>query len=63
MLLPAVTDGRWFSRLGIQTSGFTPMNLPPDLPFTKVIHGSDERVPVEALSFGADAIYKLLFRL
>lgn len=63
MLFPAVTDGRWFSRLGIQTYGFTPMNLPPDLPFTKVIHGSDERVPVEALSFGADAIYKLLFRL
>jgi len=62
-LFPAITDGRWFSRLGIQTYGFTPMNLPPDLPFTAIVHGSDERVPVEALSFGANAIYKLLLRL
>ncbi|MGE5580587.1 MAG: M20/M25/M40 family metallo-hydrolase [Bacillota bacterium] len=63
MLFPAITDGRWFSKLGIQTYGFTPMNMPPDLPFTGVVHGADERVPVEALSFGADAIYKLLLRL
>ena len=28
MLLPGVTDGRFFSRLGIQTYGFLPMQLP-----------------------------------
>ena len=30
-LLPAVTDGRFFARLGIQTYGFLPMQLPEDM--------------------------------
>lgn len=63
MLFSAITDGRWFSRLGIQTYGFTPMNLPPDLRFASVVHGSDERIPVSSLEFGADAIFRLLSRL
>jgi acetylornithine deacetylase/succinyl-diaminopimelate desuccinylase-like protein len=29
-MVPGVTDARFFSRLGIQTYGFTPMNLPLD---------------------------------
>ncbi len=62
MLLPAVTDARFFSRLGIQTYGFTPMNLPVGFDFFKAIHAADERVPVEAVDFGAKAIYELLKR-
>ena len=62
MLLPAVTDGRLFSTLGIQTYGFTPMKLPPDLGFMQSVHAADERIPVEALDFGADAIYQVLQR-
>lgn len=37
MLLPAVTDGRFFARLGIQTYGFLPMQLPSELRFMKLI--------------------------
>jgi acetylornithine deacetylase/succinyl-diaminopimelate desuccinylase-like protein len=59
-MLAAVTDGRFFARLGIQTYGFTPMRLPPDFAFTSLIHAADERVPVEAVSFGADAVYRAL---
>lgn len=62
MLLPAVTDGRFFSTLGIQTYGFTPMKLPADLSFTQSIHAADERIPVEALDFGTEAIYRALQR-
>ena len=62
LLLSATTDGRHFSRLGIQTYGFLPMRLPEDFSFVQTIHAADERVPVEALSFGTDAIYKLLQR-
>ena len=62
MLMPGVTDGRFFSRLGIQTYGFTPMNLPPDLNLLQLAHAADERIPVEALDFGANAIYKALQR-
>jgi acetylornithine deacetylase/succinyl-diaminopimelate desuccinylase-like protein len=59
-MMSGVTDGRFFARLGIQTYGFTPMRLPPDFAFTSLIHAADERVPVEAVSFGADAVYQAL---
>jgi acetylornithine deacetylase/succinyl-diaminopimelate desuccinylase-like protein len=62
MLLPATTDARFFSRLGIQTYGFLPMALPPGFNFWETIHGPDERIPTEALDFGAEAIYQLLQR-
>jgi len=62
MLLTAITDGRIFSELGIQTYGFLPMKLPPGFDFVKLLHGADERIPVEALTFGTEAIYKLLQR-
>ena len=62
LLLSAVTDGRFFSRLGIQTYGFLPMPLPEDLSFSQTIHAANERIPVEALDFGASAIYELLQR-
>ena len=62
MLMPAATDGRLFARLGIQTYGFLPMLLPSTLDFVSAIHGPNERVPVDAINFGADAIYRLLQR-
>lgn len=62
ILLPTPTDGRTFSQLGIQTYGFLPMNLPPDFNFWQTTHAANERIPVEALTFGANAIYKVLQR-
>ena len=59
-LLPAVSDARFFSQLGIQTYGFIPMNLPPNFNFTQVIHAADERIPVESLEFGTSVIYNTL---
>jgi len=61
-LLPAVTDGRFFSRLGIQTYGFTPMQLPATFNFLQTIHAADERIPIDALEFGAGAIGEALRR-
>lgn len=62
MLMPAATDGRLFARLGIQTYGFLPMSLPDTLDFAATIHGPNERVPVDAINFGAAAFYALLQR-
>jgi acetylornithine deacetylase/succinyl-diaminopimelate desuccinylase-like protein len=39
-----------------------PMKLPAGFNFNQTIHAADERIPAEALSFGADAIYKALQR-
>jgi acetylornithine deacetylase/succinyl-diaminopimelate desuccinylase-like protein len=62
LMLPGVTDARFFSRLGIQTYGFMPMNLPAGFNFFKTIHAADERIPVESVAFGTDAIFELLKR-
>ncbi len=62
MLLPGVTDGRFFSRLGIQTYGFLPMQLPEDMPFMQLIHAEDERLPADAIEFGSQAILRVLER-
>lgn len=62
LLLAGVTDGRFFSRLGIQTYGFLPMRLPDGWNFTSLLHAADERIPLEALAFGADAIYQAMRR-
>ena len=62
LLLAAVTDARHFGRLGIQTYGFTPMQLPADFRFTELIHAADERIPADAVAFGADAIFRVLER-
>jgi acetylornithine deacetylase/succinyl-diaminopimelate desuccinylase-like protein len=62
LLLPAVSDARFFARLGIQTYGFLPMQLPAEMRFMELIHAEDERIPVDALEFGTSAIRTLLKR-
>ncbi|WP_035178951.1 M20/M25/M40 family metallo-hydrolase [Alkalihalobacterium bogoriense] len=59
-VLPGVTDGRFFSSLGIQTYGFTPMNLPSDFNFIQSVHAADERIPVECVHFGTNAMFKAI---
>jgi len=62
LLMPGVSDGRFFARLGIQTYGFTPMRLPADFNFWSGVHGADERIPVDAVEFGTSAITEALRR-
>ena len=62
LLLPGVTDARFFARLGIQTYGFLPMQLPQELPFMQLIHAAAERIPSDSLEFGTQAISRVLER-
>ena len=62
LLMAGVTDGRFLSRLGIQTYGFLPMKLPPDFDFWQYIHAANERIPAEAVDFGSEAVYRVLER-
>jgi acetylornithine deacetylase/succinyl-diaminopimelate desuccinylase-like protein len=63
LLLPAVSDARFFARLGIQTYGFLPMQLPREMHFMELVHAEDERIPVESMEFGTAAMRRLLERL
>lgn len=60
LILPGVTDARFFTHLGIQTYGFLPMILPEKLNFTQTIHAADERIPAAALPFGTNLIHAAL---
>lgn len=61
-MLGAVTDARFFARLGIQTYGFLPMRLPDGWHFLQSIHAADERIPAEAVIHGTDALHAVLRR-
>jgi acetylornithine deacetylase/succinyl-diaminopimelate desuccinylase-like protein len=60
-LIPGYTDARHFARLGIQTYGFLPMRLPPDIS-TALIHAPNERVPAQAIEFGAECVFEAIRR-
>ncbi|OMC29303.1 hypothetical protein A5740_17920 [Mycobacterium sp. GA-1841] len=59
-MLSGGTDAKSFQRLGIRCFGFAPLRLPPDLDFAALFHGVDERVPVDALQFGAGVLEHFL---
>jgi acetylornithine deacetylase/succinyl-diaminopimelate desuccinylase-like protein len=59
-LMPGGTDGKHWAKLGIDCYGFAPLRLPADLDFTALFHGVDERVPVDALEFGARVFDRFL---
>ena len=59
-LMSGGTDNKALSLLGIAGYGFAPLRLTPDLDFPAMFHGVDERVPLEALSFGHRALTDLL---
>ncbi len=59
-LMSGGTDAKHFRKLDMRSYGFAPLRLPGDLDFTALFHGVDERVPVEALEFGARVFDRFL---
>ncbi|HVM57735.1 MAG TPA: M20/M25/M40 family metallo-hydrolase [Gaiellaceae bacterium] len=62
MMQIGVTDGRFFSRIGIQTYGYLPLKLPEGFEFARLVHAADERVPADAVRFGAEAVFRAIER-
>ena len=59
-LMSGGTDAKHWDKLGIRCFGFAPLRLPADLDFTALFHGVDERVPTDALEFGARVFDRFL---
>lgn len=59
-LMSGGTDAKAFRQLGIRPFGFIPLQLPPDLEFSKLFHGVNERVPVDGLQFGTRVMDRFL---
>ncbi|WP_319641456.1 peptidase dimerization domain-containing protein [Brachybacterium squillarum] len=58
--LSAGTDNKPLAQIGIGGYGFAPLKLPADLDFAPLFHGIDERVPVDAIRFGARVLLRLV---
>jgi acetylornithine deacetylase/succinyl-diaminopimelate desuccinylase-like protein len=59
--MTGATDQRHFGQLGIRGYGYLPLRLPPDFG-QETVHAADERVPVDALDLGTDALFEVLQR-
>jgi acetylornithine deacetylase/succinyl-diaminopimelate desuccinylase-like protein len=62
MLMTASTDARLFASLGIACYGWLPLRVPPGTRYQDTMHAADERVPVDALRFGADRVHRMIER-
>jgi acetylornithine deacetylase/succinyl-diaminopimelate desuccinylase-like protein len=60
-MLPGYTDARYLSRLGIQTYGFLPLRLPPEIT-TGLMHAADERIPVDSIDPGVECLVSAVRR-
>jgi len=57
-LIPGFTDAKYFSQAGARWYGFAPIKIEKDsgIKFAEMFHGTDERVPVAGLAWGAEVL-------
>ena len=61
-ILTGVTDARHFARLGTVCYGFAPVRLGPETAFWTLFHSADERIPIDGLRFGVQALFRVVER-
>lgn len=59
-MMPGATDASQYQRLGIQMYGFTPGILPAGFTWTRLSHGHDERLPIQAIRSGLPALWQVV---
>ncbi len=59
-MIPGFTDSFAYARLGATCYGFAPVKLPPELNFTRMYHGHDERIPIDGFHWGLRVLYDVV---
>ncbi len=63
-VVPAIvtggTDAKHLARAGIPCYGFSPVRLPPEINLMQMVHGHDERIPVDGIAFGVRVLYEVV---
>jgi acetylornithine deacetylase/succinyl-diaminopimelate desuccinylase-like protein len=62
-MITGFTDARAFDEVHTPCYGFSPVWLPPDIPFASLFHGHNERIPVEGFRWGQACLLELARRL
>ncbi len=60
LMIPGLTDAKHYTRLGIRCFGFSPVRLPDDFNFIELMHGHDERIPIDGFEFGLRVLFDLV---
>ena len=58
-VIPGFTDAKAYATLGSRCFGFAPIQFDPasDLSFSRIYHGTDERVPTAGLAWGLKVLF------
>jgi acetylornithine deacetylase/succinyl-diaminopimelate desuccinylase-like protein len=56
------SDSKWLEKLGVTVYGFSPIQFPPDVQFSKLPHGHDERIPVAGFEWGMETFWATVTR-
>lgn len=59
-MIPGFTDAFAYKKLGAICYGFSPVKLPPDLNFTRMYHGHNERIPTEGFAWGVRVLHDVV---
>jgi acetylornithine deacetylase/succinyl-diaminopimelate desuccinylase-like protein len=59
-MIPGFTDAFAYQKLGAICYGFSPVRLGPEVNFSRMYHGHDERIPVEGFAWGMRVLYELV---
>ncbi len=59
-MIPGFTDSFAYARLGATCYGFSPVRLGPDLNFTRMYHGHNERIPRDGFTWGLRVLYDVI---
>lgn len=61
-MLSGATDAKHVARLGTKTLGFGPLRIPRGFPSDSLVHGHDERVPIEGFVWGVGVLHDIVTR-
>ena len=59
-MIPGFTDAFAYKMLGAICYGFSPTRLGPDLDFTAMYHGHDERIPKDGFTWGLRVLFDVV---
>jgi acetylornithine deacetylase/succinyl-diaminopimelate desuccinylase-like protein len=57
---PCASDAVEYSKAGIKIYGFSPGKLPDGFPYIDLIHGHDERIPIETIKTGLPVLWDVV---
>lgn len=59
-MLAGATDAKHVARMGTRCLGFGPLHVEPGFPADSLVHGHDERIPIEGFTWGTSVLYEIV---